>query len=151
MNGIKTQAKSFSIEQYKYRPFFLPEGRRKSARLSKIDVSFSWFPFGKGPFLSWRRQSSGMLVRRTQVRLRATPRFPCQYEKCLLFESETASVPSGISGWTLAGIRNASNYFSKYSRKRDLVHKCKKIRGNYENAVDKDLFAGAESFGVDPR
>ena len=37
----------------------------------------------------------------TQVRLRATPRFPCQYEKSLLFGLETASVPSGVSGWTL--------------------------------------------------
>ena len=59
----------------------------------------SWSPSEKGPFPSWRRQSSGLLVRRTQVRLRATPRFPCQYEKCLLFESETAGVPSGVSEW----------------------------------------------------
>jgi hypothetical protein len=26
MNGMKTQAKYFGIEQYKYKPFFLPEG-----------------------------------------------------------------------------------------------------------------------------
>ncbi len=50
------------------------------------------FPSRKSSFPPWRCQSSGFLVRRTQVRLRATPRFPTQYEKYLLSESETASV-----------------------------------------------------------
>jgi len=57
------------------------------------------FPSGKGAFPPWRRQPSGLLVRRTYVRLRATPRFPCQDEKSPLSESETNSFPSGVSGW----------------------------------------------------
>jgi len=40
-------------------------------------------------------------VRRTSVRLRTTPRFPCQDEKFLVSELETNSVSSGVSGWTL--------------------------------------------------
>src|SRR5208283_936627 len=60
------------------------------------------------------------LVRRRQVRLRATHRFPCTFrcgagqsgnggtrnctrqdEKRLLSESKTVSISSGVSGWTL--------------------------------------------------
>jgi hypothetical protein len=40
-------------------------------------------------------------VRRTDVRLRAIPRFPAQNEKSLLSESETNSFSSGVSGWKL--------------------------------------------------
>jgi hypothetical protein len=46
-----------------------------------------------------RRQSSGLLVRRTDVRLRAIPQFPGLDEKLLLSGSETASFTSGVSGW----------------------------------------------------
>src|SRR5271169_2418708 len=59
------------------------------------------FPSGQGPFPPWRCQSSGFLVRRTHVRLRASPGFPCQNEKYLLSESETARVLSGVSEWKL--------------------------------------------------
>jgi hypothetical protein len=33
----------------------------------------AWFPSGNGLFPPWRCQSAGLLVRRTDVRLRATP------------------------------------------------------------------------------
>jgi 2,3-bisphosphoglycerate-independent phosphoglycerate mutase len=38
--------------------------------------SHSWFPSINGPFPKSRRQTAGFLVRRTVVRLRATPCFP---------------------------------------------------------------------------
>ncbi len=52
----------------------------------------------KGFFPPWRRQSSCLLVRRTDVRLRATTRFPCQDEKPRLSDTETNSFSSGVSG-----------------------------------------------------
>ena len=43
----------------------------------------------------------GLLVRRTGVRLRATPYFPCQDEKILVPELKTTSFSSGVSRWKL--------------------------------------------------
>jgi hypothetical protein len=86
-----------------------------------IDINL--FPSGKGPFPPWWRQSSGLLVRRTPVRLRATPRFPCQDEKCLLSESETASVPSGVSGWNINLINAERSPLSRTSRQA-LIPSC---------------------------
>ena len=57
----------------------------------------------------------------TDVRLRAAPRFPCQDEKCLLFDSETASVLSGVSGWTttvLVGKSSRTNNSAAWNRRR---------------------------------
>jgi hypothetical protein len=47
----------------------------------------------------------GLLVRRTDVRLRATPWFPGQDEKILVSELKTNSFSSGVSGWKLANLR----------------------------------------------
>jgi hypothetical protein len=95
------------------------------------------FPSGKGPFPPWglgtgtagrlghchravaAEASAGLIIDLdaprggTDVLLRTAPRFPCQDEKCLLSELETADLLSDISGHSPAYLFHES--FSIYS------------------------------------
>ena len=62
------------------------------------------FPSINSPFPQSRRQTAGLLVRRTSVRLRATPCFPWSCRKLIISELETFTCAHwvfSIRGWAL--------------------------------------------------
>ncbi len=71
-------------------------------------------------FPPWRFNLRAYLAeRRFRVRLHATHQFPCQNEKYLLSESETASVLSGVSGRTPSNLCTARQDMESTSTRRE--------------------------------